>query len=684
MTAKVKNELKKLAAEIAQHDMLYHGQDAPEISDAEYDALRKQFNDLAAKHPDVVQHDSPLNKVGAAPSAAFRKVPHRVPMLSLGNAFADEDVADFMDSLRRFLKLAADDVIDIIAEPKIDGISCSLRYENGLLVQAATRGDGATGEDVTENVRTIVSIPQKLTGKPPAVLEVRGEVYMHRVDFLVLNEQRAAAEEATFANPRNAAAGSLRQLDASITASRPLRFVGYYWGEVSAPLAPTLSEARQKLESFGLTLNAPVQLCRNVAEVLKYYQIIGEQRADLPFDIDGVVYKVNRMDWQDRLGFVARAPRWAIAHKFPAAQAVTRLNDITIQVGRTGSLTPVAELEPINIGGVMVARATLHNEDEIVRRDVRIGDQVIVQRAGDVIPQIVGVKDDGQHAKRAVFIFPNVCPVCGAHAVRAEGEVVKRCTGGLTCPAQILERLIHFVSRLAFDIAGLGERTIAELYDEQILKTPANIFKLQAMQQAGQIDLVTRDGWGQKSVDNLFAAIAARRTISLPRFIYALGIRQVGEVTAKLLAHHYGSWRNLRAAMGAAQYADSDAYQDLTNINQIGSSVATDLLAFFAEPHNLKILDDLEHELSIQDYVIEQTTASPISGKTVVFTGTLEKLSRAEAKAQAERLGAKVAGSVSKNTDYVVAGADAGSKLKNAQALGVQVLTEEAWLDLIS
>jgi DNA ligase (NAD+) len=673
MSSQIQKQITELAVEIARHDALYHGKDAPEISDAEYDLLRSRYNKLVKNNPEFAVK-SISESVGAAPQVGFKKITHSVPMLSLGNAFDDEDILDFLQRMRRFLNLPDDAQISCVAEPKIDGLSLSLRYEQGKLVYAATRGDGAVGEDVTENARTIKDIPQKLKGKPPEILEVRGEIFMHRTDFAKLNEQRRADGEDEFANPRNAAAGSLRQIDVAITASRPLRFNGYNWGEISAPLGATLWDARKKLESFGFTLNAPVKLCATAEELLEYYQDILTGRADLPFDIDGVVYKVNDLKLQERLGYVGRAPRWAIAHKFPPEQAITRLNAINIQVGRTGALTPVAELEPINVGGVMVSRATLHNEDEIQRKDVRVGDLVWVQRAGDVIPQIVSFKDDGGHAARAEYVFPNKCPVCGADAVRPDGDAVRRCTNGLACPAQALEHLIHFVSRGAADIAGLGERTLAEFVELGWIKTPADIFKLEKNRQ----ELLQREGWKEKSVQNLFAAIDRARDMPLAKFIYALGIRQVGETTAKLLARHFATWENFYALVQS-----ENAPAELTAMDGIGESMATDLLAFFAEPHHQKVITALTAEIRIAPEVAAQSGGA-LSGKTVVFTGGLPTLSRDAAKALAERAGAKVASSVSAKTDYVVAGEDSGSKLKKATELGVKTIDEAEFLGLIS
>ncbi|MEE3626847.1 NAD-dependent DNA ligase LigA [Nitrospirillum sp. BR 11752] len=725
----------RLVAEITHHRALYYQKDAPEISDAAYDALEKRLAALEKHFPTLAGAHSPTATVGAAPAAGFGKVKHRVPMLSLGNAFEDEDVTDFVASIRRFLVLDDEAPLDFVAEPKIDGLSLSIRYEDGRLVQAATRGDGAEGEDVTANVRTIGDIPNTLTGPvsgkgAPAVLEVRGEVYMRREDFLALNKAQAEKGEKVFANPRNAAAGSLRQLDASITAGRPLRFFAYTWGELSEPLGATQSESRQRLAELGFTLSEPSRLCRTADELLDYYRAIGAQRATLPFDIDGVVYKVNRLDLQERLGFRTRTPRWATAHKYPAEQAQTILKAISIQVGRTGALTPVAELEPITVGGVVVSRATLHNEDEIRRKDVRVGDTVIVQRAGDVIPQIVSSVASLRPADAKPYEFPTHCPACGSLAVRSTAEkadmaaetaaveggtdaaeappgesietaaepdgVVRRCTGGLICPAQAVERLIHFTSRLAFDIEGLGIERMRLFFSQGRIREPADIFTLEKREDERLDRIVTMTGFGKKSVEKLFAAIEARRTIGLDRLIYALGIRQVGEATAKLLARHYltvDHWQEsmIKAAEErAAQPTErkpelvGEAYAELCAIEQIGVGVADDMMAFFREEHNRALLDRLLAQITVETYQRPSTTGSPVVGKTVVFTGTLETMGRSEAKAKAESLGAKVAGSVSAKTDYVVVGADAGSKATKARDLGLTILTEQEWVDLIS
>jgi len=669
-------EWEALAREITDHDKAYHQKDSPVVSDAEYDALRRRFDAIEDAFPDLVSPDSPSRKVGAKPAAGFSKVTHAKPMLSLGNAFEDEDVIEFVARVRRFLGLGEDEPVEIVCEPKIDGLSVSLRYEKGKFVLGATRGDGTTGEDVTENLKTLVEIPMILKDAP-GVLEVRGEVYMTRRDFEALNRAQEKAEAKPFANPRNAAAGSLRQKDKAITASRPLSIFVYSLGDASEPLAETHWDFLTRLRGWGFPTNPLAELKECVEDCLQFYRGTVEKRQGLDYEIDGMVYKVNRLDWQERLGAVSRAPRWAIAHKFPAEKAETVLREITIQVGRTGTLTPVANLEPVTVGGVRVSRATLHNEDEIARKDVREGDTVIIQRAGDVIPQVVSAVLDKRKKGAKAYVFPDVCPECGSLAVREEGEVARRCSGGLVCPAQRVERLKHFVSRNAFDIEGLGAKHIETFSEEGRIKTPADIFKLK------REDLADRDGWGEQSADNLIESLSQRSTISLDRFIYALGIRQVGQATARLLAKQYGSLKGWRAQMDAAQDRESDAYQELTNIDGIGPLVAEDLLGFCAEDHNREVLDDLENLLTVKDFVAPDPASSPVAGKTVVFTGTLESLSRAEAKARAESLGAKVAGSVSKKTDYVVVGLDAGSKAKKAKELGLNCLNEEEWLNLI-
>jgi DNA ligase (NAD+) len=698
--AQAKVELKRLALEIESHDKNYYQDDAPKISDADYDALRKRVDAIEARFPELVTSESPSQKIGAQPSGRFAKVQHAVPMLSLGNAFSDEDVADFVDRIRRFLKLDADEIPAIVAEPKIDGLSLSLRYENGELVRAATRGDGYTGEDVTGNARTIKDIPNTLKGrKIPAACEVRGEVYMLKQDFLILNKKQAEADDTVFANPRNSAAGSLRQKHVSITASRPLKFFAYAWGEMSELPADTQHGMLAWMDKAGFVVNPLTKLCKDIDEVLAFYRKIGEDRASLGYDIDGVVYKIDRLDWQERLGFVSRNPRWAVAHKFAAEQATTVLNGIDIQVGRTGALTPVARLAPVTVGGVVVQNATLHNEDYIkgigndgnpIRDgvDIRIGDTVVVQRAGDVIPQVVSVVLDKRPKNAKPYSFPQVCPACGSHAVREEGEAVRRCTGALICPAQAVERLKHFVSRNAFDIEGLGEKQVQEFFQDGLIMSPVDIFTLQKRDARSTNKLMQREGYGETSVRNLFAAIDARRSIELHRLIYALGIRHVGEGNAKLLARHYGTIDAFREAMlaaakhGTGESNTSEAYQDLNDIGGVGEIVADAVVEFFAEPRNVKALGELLREIEVRP-AEQPRKSSPVSSKTVVFTGSLTKFTRDEAKAVAERLGAKVAGSVSKKTDYVVAGEDAGSKLTKARELGVAVLSEDDWLKLI-
>ncbi|MEO0619779.1 MAG: NAD-dependent DNA ligase LigA [Pseudomonadota bacterium] len=683
-------ELEALAHEIAAHDARYYRDDAPSISDAAYDALRARNAAIEASFPDLKRADSPSEKVGAAPSAAFGKIKHRIPMLSLGNAFDDADVIDFIERIRRFLGLAEDQSVAITAEPKIDGLSIALRYENGELVQAATRGDGREGEDVTANVRTIKSIPNTLDAADvPAVVEIRGEIFIGRADFLKLNAALEADGTKVFANPRNAAAGSLRQKNPTVTAKRPLAFFGYTWGEVTALPADTQSGVVRAFASWGIPTNPLMSTHLTADKLLAAYREIEVARPTLDYDIDGVVYKVDRLDWQERLGFRSRAPRWAVAHKFPAERATTVLNDIEIQVGRTGSLTPVAKLEPVTVGGVVVSNATLHNEDEIARKGVRIGDTVVIQRAGDVIPQIIEVVEEKRPKTAKPFSFPTLCPACGSDAVRSidpktgREDVVRRCTGGLVCPAQAVERLRHFVSRDAFDIEGLGAKQIGAFFDDGWIARPADIFTLETRDARRQSLLKDQEGWGATSARNLFAAIDARRAIEMSRFIYGLGIRHVGTSTAQLLARHYGTWDALATALDAAQDRDSDAYRDLVDIDGIGAAAAEALVEFYEDPHNKAAVDDLLAEIRIDSYEAPQKISSPVTGKTVVFTGTLEQLSRSEAKAQAERLGAKVSGSVSKRTDYVVAGPGAGSKLKKAEELGLTVLSEDEWIALV-
>jgi DNA ligase (NAD+) len=674
-------ELEKLAAEIAHHNRLYHAEDAPEISDADYDALMRRNAALESAFPALVRADSPSRSVGAAPAGHLSKVAHARPMFSLDNAFSAEDVADFLARVRRFLNLAEDIPVALTAEPKIDGLSCSLRYEHGRLVQALTRGDGQVGEDVTANARTIKDVPPEIAGAPD-VFEVRGEVYMAKADFAALNARLLAeaedpAKARQFANPRNAAAGSLRQKDAAVTASRPLRFLAWGWGEASALPGTSQAEAIAAIRTMGFPVSDLFAgpLDRNAA--LAQYARIEAVRADLPFDIDGVVYKVNRLDWQARLGFVGRAPRWAVAHKFPAERAQTTLERIDIQVGRTGKLTPVARLEPVTVGGVVVTNATLHNADEIKRLGVREGDRVVLQRAGDVIPQIVA--NLTPEADRPAYVFPDHCPRCGSEAVAEEGEVDVRCTGGLICPAQRLERLKHFVSRGALDIEGLGEKTLVEFLDLGWIAEPADIFRLAEHRDA----LLGREGWKQTSVDNLLAAIEAKRAPDAARLLFGLGIRHVGAITARDLMKRFVTLPALREAAQAVRSGDADALERFATIEGVGPAVVAALGDFFHEPHNRTVWDDLLAQVTPPPFVVE-TRASEVSGKTLVFTGSLETLSRDEAKAQAESLGARVAGSVSARTDLVIAGPGAGSKLKKAAELAIPVISEEEWAAIVA
>ncbi len=693
-------ELQRLAGEIAFHDARYHGEDAPVISDADYDALRQRNAAIEARFPELMRSDSPSERVGAAPADGFGKVTHAVPMLSLDNAFADEDVRDFVGRVRRFLKFdPLMGELAVTAEPKIDGLSLSLRYEKGVLISAATRGDGSVGENVTANARTIADIPRALPAGVPEVVEVRGEVYMSHADFAALNARMAGNGGKVFANPRNAAAGSLRQLNPEITASRPLRFFAYAWGQMSEVPCDTQFDMVRRFGDWGFAINPRMVRCSSVEELLAVYHGIEEDRASLGYDIDGVVYKVDRLDLQQRLGFVSRSPRWAIAHKFPAEKAYTILRDIEIQVGRTGALTPVAKLEPVTVGGVVVSNATLHNEDYIkgigtdgepIRGgvDLRIGDTVQIQRAGDVIPQVIAVDLERRPADATAFVFPDVCPACGSHAVReinaktGRPDAVRRCTGGLVCPAQASEKLKHFVSRNAFDIEGLGDKQVDAFFAEGLVRSPAEIFTLEARDKLALTKLRNREGWGAVSAKNLFEAINARRRIDLNRFIFALGIRHVGEGNAKLLARAYGSFSAFSAAMEAAQDRSSEAWAELNAIDGIGETVAEAVVQFFGEDHNREALAALLAEVTPQDAEKISAEGSPVAGKTVVFTGSLERMTRDEAKAMAERLGAKVAGSVSKKTDLVVAGPGAGSKLKTAQDLGIEVITEDGWFDL--
>jgi DNA ligase (NAD+) len=696
--AEAKVELKRLALEIESHDKRYYQDDAPKISDAEYDALRKRFSALEARFPEFVTSDSPSQKIGAQPSGRFAKVRHAVPMLSLDNAFNDEDVVDFVGRIRRFLRLGDDDTIDFSAEPKIDGLSMSLRYEGGELVTAATRGDGAVGEDVTANIRTLEDVPKKLRGRNvPEICEVRGEVYMTKQAFLALNERQKAAGDTIFANPRNSAAGSLRQKDPSITASRPLGFFAYAWGQMSGMPADTQSGMIKWFERCGFKTNPLARQCHSVEQLIAFHRGIEEARAKLDYDIDGVVYKVDRIDWQERLGFVSRTPRWAVAHKFPAERAMTVLRDIEIQVGRTGSFTPVGKLEPVGVGGVIVQNVTLHNEDYIKGiggdgeqlregRDIRIGDTVIVQRAGDVIPQVVDVVLDKRPKDARPYRFPRKCP-CPLHTevVREEtatGEegARARCTGEFACPYQKIEHLKLFASRRAFDIDGLGEKQIEFFFENGWVKEPADIFTLEA--RNAKLKLEEIEGYGQTSVRNLFEAIRRRRQIALERFIFALGMRHVGETTALALARGYGSWKAFHDACLRVAEGDEEAIAEMDALDQIGDTVIASIKAYFGESHNRGIVERLTREVTILD-AEKPKSNSAIAGKTVVFTGALEKMTRDEAKAKAERLGAKVSGSVSKKTDYVVAGPGAGSKLTEAKKHGVEVLTEDEWLKLI-
>jgi DNA ligase (NAD+) len=682
MNESAQSRHRALSEQIRAHDARYYQEDAPTITDAEYDLLRRELEALEAENPQLITPDSPSQTVGAAPVEAFGKVKHSVPMLSLGNAFSDDDVRDFMERIQRFLGLDESANIALTAEPKIDGLSFSARYADGVFVQGATRGDGEVGEDITANLKTF--LPQQLQGGGwPKLLEVRGEVYMDKRDFAALNDAQIAADKKPFANPRNAAAGALRQLDASITAARKLRYFVYGWGELSAEIAATQHEAISQFLHWGLQVNPLMKICKNAQELLAHYEHIARERTNLPYEIDGVVYKVNRLDYQARLGKVARAPRWSIAHKFPAEQAETTLEMIEIQVGRTGALTPVARLTPVNVGGVVVSNATLHNEDEIARKDIREGDAVIIQRAGDVIPQVVRVLHEKRAEKSVPFHFPRRCPVCDSDVSREEGEAVWRCTGGLICAAQATERLKHFVSRGAFDIDGLGDKQIEMFWSDGQIKTPADIFALASQDAQSLTPLRNREGCGETSARNLFDAIERARKVPLARFIYALGIRHVGIETAKLLARNYVTYAAFEAAMLQMAHGDEAQQEALLAIDGIGPMVVKSVQAFFHEAHNREVLKALEKELTIQDAEAVKSD-SAIAGKTVVFTGTLTQMSRAEAKAQAERLGAKVSGSVSAKTDFLVAGDAAGSKRKKAEALGVKILSEQEWLDDVS
>ena len=678
------NQLQNLAKEIAYHNDCYHGGDEPKISDADFDQLMRRNQQLEKAFPHLIRDDSPSRIIGAPPKAGFLKKRHRVPMLSLGNAFNDEDIMEFTARIQRFLSLDSKTVFALSIEPKIDGLSLSLRYENGELTEAITRGDGIEGEDVTANAMTIADIPKKLNATPLPILEVRGEVYMRNSDFFKLNHEQERLSAKTFANPRNAAAGSLRQKDATITKGRALQFFAYAIGEIDYGINESNENKIQhhgdfleKMQEWGFKVNPLNKITDDMEEALDYYQELLNKRAGLEYGLDGVVYKVNRLDWQSRLGQVSRTPRWAIAYKFPAEKATTIIEQIDIQVGRTGALTPVARLTPVTVGGVVVANATLHNEDYIKSNDFRIGDTVTIQRAGDVIPQVLEVHIDKRPEESEPFIFPERCPTCNAVAIRVSGEAVRRCPAELDCPSQAVERLKHFVSRNAFDIEGLGNKLIDELYTDQILKTPADIFTLPDRAE----DLATRPGWGTLSVENLVQSISIRRKIDLSKVIYALGIRQIGEATAKLLARHYKSMEALLEAAEHAATHEGSAWEDLINIDQIGISVASDLIDFLNAPNNNRAIHDLlQHITPLPPTAIAEN--SPITGKTIVFTGTLTQMSRAEAKARAESMGAKVAGSVSAKTDFVIIGADAGSKARKAQELNLNILTEDEWVKL--
>ncbi len=699
LTAKqAKAEHARLEAEISAHDKRYYQHDKPSVSDAEYDALRRRYEALEEQFPELHSLTSLTRKVGAAPSGKFKKVRHAVPMLSLGNAFSEENVEDFAGRIRRFLNLKEDAELAFVAEPKIDGLSCTLRYEKGKLVQAATRGDGAEGEDVTANVRTIREVPETLKGKDvPDVFEVRGEVYMSRADFLALNERQKKEGGQLYVNPRNTASGTLRQIDPKVTASRPLRFFGYAWGEASGLPADTQFEMVAALKRWGVPTNPLIRRCDSVADMIRHYRSIEEKRAKLDYDIDGVVYKLDRLDWQQRLGFVSRTPRWAIAHKFPAEQATTVVKDIQITVGRTGALTPTAVLEPVTVGGVVVGMATLHNEDYIkgiggdgapIRNgvDIRIGDTVKVERAGDVIPKVLDVIVGKRPKSAKPYKFPTVCPACGSHAVREEdpdtgkADAVRRCTGGLICPAQAVERLRHFVSRNAFDIEGFGEKQAEFFFEKGWVMQPVDIFTLE--KRNNKLKIEEEEGFGETSVRNLFAAINERRRIAMNRFIFALGIRHIGETNAIRLARHYLNAEAMMKSVTAAADRESEDYQELLNIAGIGEIVADAVVEFFKEKKNRQAIASLLEEIEVEPMEAVKSD-SPVSGKTVVFTGALEQMTRDEAKAKAERLGAKVAGSVSKKTDYVVAGPGAGSKLADAKKHGVSVLSEDDWFRLI-
>ena len=673
-------ELAFLAKRMAELDKAYYQADDPLVSDAEYDALKRRNEAIEARFPHLVRADSPSKKVGAKASEDFAKVTHSVPMLSLGNIFSTDEIFEFSNRIRRFLGLDDDAELAFMAEPKLDGLSFSALYVNGEFVRGATRGDGSVGEDITENLKQIKDLPLKLVGNDiPERLDIRGEVIMNKADFFALNDEQTAAGKKPFANPRNAAAGSLRQLDPRITGRRRLSLFGYTFGETSAEPWDSQDAFLQKIRSWGFPVNPEVRLCKTAQELADFFENLADKRPNLPYDIDGAVYKVNRRDWQERLGFVARAPRWAIAHKFPAEQAQTKLENIRIQVGRTGALTPVADLTPVNVGGVMVSHATLHNEDELKRKDIRIGDTVIIQRAGDVIPQVVRVVLEKRPADSVPFEFPTVCPVCGAHVVRDPDEAVQRCSGGLVCPAQAVESLKHFVSRDALNIEGLGAKNMAFFFDRGWIKTPSDVFTLESRVGA---DIRKLDGWGDKSADNLFAAIRkVAAATPMEKFLFALGIREVGQATARLLAAHYLTMPAFLEQTALAQDRESDAYKELLSIESIGDVIACEILDFTAEEHNRTEIDKLLNLMTVTAFVPVEND-SPLAGKTVVFTGSLETMTRSEAKAKAQSAGAKVAGSVSKKTDYVVLGADAGSKAQKAAELGITVLSESEFTEL--
>lgn len=673
-------ELAFLAKRMAELDKAYYQADDPLVSDAEYDALKRRNEAIEARFPHLVRADSPSKKVGAKASEDFAKVTHSVPMLSLGNIFSTDEIFEFANRIRRFLGLDDDAELAFMAEPKLDGLSFSALYVNGEFVRGATRGDGSVGEDITENLKQIKDLPLKLVGNDiPERLDIRGEVIMNKADFFALNDEQTAAGKKPFANPRNAAAGSLRQLDPRITGRRRLSLFGYTFGETSAEPWDSQDAFLQKIRSWGFPVNPEVRLCKTAQELADFFENLADKRPNLPYDIDGAVYKVNRRDWQERLGFVARAPRWAIAHKFPAEQAQTKLENIRIQVGRTGALTPVADLTPVNVGGVMVSHATLHNEDELKRKDIRIGDTVVIQRAGDVIPQVVRVVSEKRPADSVPFEFPTVCPVCGAHVVRDPDEAVQRCSGGLVCPAQAVESLKHFVSRDALNIEGLGAKNMAFFFDRGWIKTPSDVFTLESRVGA---DIRKLDGWGDKSADNLFAAIRkVAAATPMEKFLFALGIREVGQATARLLAAHYLTMPAFLEQTALAQDRESDAYKELLSIESIGDVIACEILDFTAEEHNRTEIDKLLNLMTVTAFVPVEND-SPLAGKTVVFTGSLETMTRSEAKAKAQSAGAKVAGSVSKKTDYVVLGADAGSKAQKAAELGITVLSESEFTEL--